>query len=73
MVRLSDFGRFNVSLKLIRPESQAAFTSKNIEKAKINFRPGKDLQDMLKTLPIKKCHKLNNHSVFKSSHSYIQL
>ena len=54
IVRLGDFGRFNISLKSIGAENQAAFTSKNIEKAKINFRPGKDLQDTLKTLTYKK-------------------
>lgn len=50
IVRLGDFGSFQVALTSKGAESAAAFNAALIEPAKVAFRPGQDLKDMLKTL-----------------------
>lgn len=50
IVELGDFGHFQVHVQSSGAETSKEFTSSNISKAKIQFRPGKMLQNMLKTL-----------------------
>lgn len=49
-VRFGDFGSFQVSVKSEGAETEEKFHASLIKKAKINFRPGTDLKDMLLTL-----------------------
>ncbi|MDR3297320.1 MAG: HU family DNA-binding protein [Prevotellaceae bacterium] len=50
IVRLGDFGSFQVAITSKGAESEAAFNASLMEPAKVTFRPGSDLKDMLKTL-----------------------
>ena len=50
IVRFGDFGSFQVSVKSEGAETEEKFHASLIKKAKINFRPGIDLKDMLLTL-----------------------
>lgn len=50
VVELGDFGHFQVQVQSNGAETAKEFTASNISKAKIQFRPGKMLQNMLKTL-----------------------
>jgi len=50
IVELGDFGHFQIHVKSNGAEVAKEFTASNISKAKIQFRPGKMLQNMLKTL-----------------------
>lgn len=50
IVRFGDFGSFRVSVKSEGAETEKKFHANLITKAKINFRPGNDLRDMLLTL-----------------------
>lgn len=50
IVRFGDFGSFQVSVKSEGAETEEKFHASLIKKAKINFRPGTDLKDMLLTL-----------------------
>ncbi|PXY02085.1 DNA-binding protein [Marinifilum breve] len=50
IVRFGDFGSFQVSVKSEGAETEEKFHASLIKKAKINFRPGSDLKDMLLTL-----------------------
>lgn len=50
IVELGDFGHFQVQVQSTGAEVAKEFTATNISKAKIQFRPGKMLQNMLKTL-----------------------
>lgn len=50
IVELGDFGHFQVQVQSAGAETAKEFTATNISKAKIQFRPGKMLQNMLKTL-----------------------
>lgn len=50
IVELGDFGHFQIQLKSQGSEVSTDFNSSNISKARIQFRPGKMLQNMLKTL-----------------------
>ena len=54
IVRFGDFGSFQVSVKSEGAEIEEKFHSALIKKAKINFRPGIDLRDMLLTLKYSK-------------------
>jgi predicted histone-like DNA-binding protein len=54
IVRLGDFGSFQVSVKSEGAETEEKFHASLIKKAKINFRPGIDLKDMLLTLKYNK-------------------
>ncbi len=50
IVQLGDFGSFQIQLSSSGAETIKEFTSANIRKARIQFRPGRMLVDMLKTL-----------------------
>ena len=54
MVRLGDFGTFQVALTSEGSETEEAFNSSLIKSKKIAFRPGIDLKDMLLTLKFEK-------------------
>lgn len=54
IVRFGDFGSFQVSVKSEGAETEEKFHASLIKKAKINFRPGSDLKDMLLTLKYSK-------------------
>lgn len=50
IVDLGDFGHFQVQLQSNGAETEKEFTANNISKGTIQFRPGKKLVEMLKTL-----------------------
>ena len=50
IVELGDFGHFQVQVRSTGAETSKEFTASNISKANIQFRPGKMLTNMLKTL-----------------------
>ena len=54
IVRLGDFGTFQVSITGDGAETEEAFNSSLIKGGKILFRPGMDLKDMLLTLKYEK-------------------
>ncbi|GHT66114.1 hypothetical protein AGMMS50239_27070 [Bacteroidia bacterium] len=54
IVRLGDFGSFQVSLGSQGAENKEKFTSALIRSKKILFRPGVDLKDMLNNLKFEK-------------------
>lgn len=57
IVRFGDFGSFQVSVSSEGAETAAKFTASLIRSAKINFRPGVDLKEMLATLKYEKYSK----------------
>ncbi len=54
IVRLGDFGNFQLSLSSEGAESAEKFNSSLIKKARVVFRPGTDIKDMVKTLKYQK-------------------
>ena len=54
IVRLGDFGSFFMTLSSDGAETEDAFTPGLIKKAKVNFRPGKLIRNMLKTASFEK-------------------
>lgn len=54
IVRLGDFGSFQLSLSSEGAPAADKFTSSLIKKSKILFRPGVDLRDMLATVSYSK-------------------
>lgn len=58
IVELGDFGHFQVQVQSKGAETEKEFTSSNITKASIQFRPGKKLVEMLKTLQYQQVSKL---------------
>ena len=54
IVRLGDFGTFQVALSSEGAETEEAFNASLIKNEKIVFRPGMDLKDMLLTLRFEK-------------------
>lgn len=54
IVRLGDFGSFQIGLSSIGTKTEKEFNSSQIKKAKIIFRPGADLTDMLSNLTYEK-------------------
>ena len=54
IVRLGDFGSFQVALSSEGAETEEAFNASLIKNEKIVFRPGIDLKDMLLTLKFEK-------------------
>ncbi|PID88450.1 MAG: DNA-binding protein [Bacteroidia bacterium] len=54
IVRFGDFGSFQVSVQSNGSDTEKEFHSGLIKKAKINFRPGERLRDMLKTVRFEK-------------------
>lgn len=57
IVRFGDFGSFQMSISSEGAETERAFTTKMIKSSKIQFRPGKDLKDMTKTITFEKYKK----------------
>ena len=57
IVRFSDFGTFQISFGSEGAETEAKFNASMIRKAKVAFRPGTDLKDMLATLKYTKATK----------------
>lgn len=54
IVKLGDFGNFQVSISSDGAETAEKVTSSLIRSNKINFRPGVDLRDMLNTVKYEK-------------------
>ncbi|PZX12746.1 putative histone-like DNA-binding protein [Breznakibacter xylanolyticus] len=54
IIRLGDFGSFQISITSEGADSPAQFTSSLIRGGKILFRPGTDLKEMLTTLKYEK-------------------
>ena len=54
IVRLGDFGTFQVTLSSEGAESEAKFHPSLIKKGKVTFRPGVDLKEMLNNLKFEK-------------------
>lgn len=57
IVKLGDFGNFQVSISSDGAETAEKVTSSLIRSNKINFRPGGDLRDMLSTVKYEKYKK----------------
>ncbi|MDY3528957.1 HU family DNA-binding protein [Riemerella anatipestifer] len=57
IVRLGEFGSFQVSLSSNGEEEEAKVTAASVKNAKIQFRPGEDLKAMLKTAKFEKYTK----------------
>lgn len=54
IVRLGDFGSFQISISSEGAETEAKFNTSLIKNAKITFRPGLDLKEALATLKFEK-------------------
>lgn len=54
IVRFGDFGSFQLTITSEGVETEQAFNAKLIKSAKIQFRPGKDLKDVTKTVTFEK-------------------
>ncbi|MDR2064124.1 MAG: HU family DNA-binding protein [Prevotellaceae bacterium] len=54
IVRLGDFGAFQVSISSEGAESEAKFNASLIKSSKVVFRPGTDLKEMLNNLKYEK-------------------
>ena len=54
IVRLGDFGAFQVSVSSAGAEAKEKFNSSLIKNGKVVFRPGIDIRDMLKNLKYEK-------------------
>lgn len=54
IVRFGDFGSFQIALSSDGTETSEKFNSSKIKGAKIHFRPGIDLKEMLKTVRYEK-------------------
>ncbi|MDR1605517.1 MAG: HU family DNA-binding protein [Streptococcaceae bacterium] len=54
IVRLGDLGDFRITLSSAGTATAEEFTSAQIEKARIRFRPGQDLREVLQNLTYKK-------------------
>ncbi len=57
IVRFGDFGSFQISISSEGADTEKEFHPKLIKSAKINFRPGKDLKDVTKTVTFEKYKK----------------
>lgn len=57
IVRFGDFGSFSLTLSSEGSEQEYDFNASMIKTAKIGFRPGLDLKDMLATLKFEKARK----------------
>jgi nucleoid DNA-binding protein len=54
IVRLGDFGAFQVSVGSEGAETEAKFNASMIKSSKVIFRPGIDLKEMLNNLKFEK-------------------
>jgi len=57
IVKLGDFGNFQITISSEGAETAEKVTSANIKSQKITFRPGADLRDMLKIVKFEKYGK----------------
>lgn len=57
IVRFGDFGSFQMSFSSEGAKTEEAFHAKLIKNPKIQFRPGKDLKDVTKTVTFEKYKK----------------
>lgn len=57
IVRFGNFGSFQLSISSEGAATEKEFNSSLIKSSKIQFRPGKDLKDMTKTLSFEKYKK----------------
>jgi len=54
IVRFGDFGSFQLTITSEGAETEKAFNTSLIKSSKIQFRPGKDLKDVTKTVTFEK-------------------
>ena len=54
IVRFGEFGSFAVSLSSEGKEKESEITAASVKSAKLLFKPGKDLKNMLTTLEFQK-------------------
>ena len=54
MVYLSKLGSFGIAIKSVGAATPEAVTAATIKKSKINYRPGAEIKNMLKTLQYEK-------------------
>jgi predicted histone-like DNA-binding protein len=57
IVKLGDFGTFRITLSSEGVETAEKVNTSVIKNSKINFRPGQDLQDMLRNVKYEKYRK----------------
>lgn len=57
IVRFGDFGAFQIGISSAGAETAAKVNSASVKNAKINFRPGIDLRQMISTLTFEKSGK----------------
>ncbi|GIZ14976.1 HU family DNA-binding protein [Capnocytophaga catalasegens] len=57
IVKLGDFGNFQITVNSEGAETAEKFNASHIKGNKIQFRPGADLRDMLKTVKYEKYSK----------------
>lgn len=57
IVKLGDFGNFQITVNSEGAETAEKFNASHIKGNKIQFRPGADLRDMLKTVKYEKYNK----------------
>ena len=60
IVKLGDFGNFQITLTSEGAPSAEKFTASHIKGNKIQFRPGADLRDMLKTVKYAKIQEITS-------------
>ena len=60
IVKLGDFGNFQITLTSEGAPSAEKFTASHIKGNKIQFRPGADLCDMLKTVKYAKIQEITS-------------
>ncbi|MDR2010886.1 MAG: HU family DNA-binding protein [Bacteroidales bacterium] len=54
IVRFGDFGTFQIAISSEGAPTEAKFNASMVKKAKVAFRPGSDLKEMLATLKFEK-------------------
>ena len=60
IVKLGDFGNFQITLTNEGAPTTEKFTTSLIKSNKIQFRPGADLRDMLKTVKYTKIQEITS-------------
>ncbi|MXV52614.1 DNA-binding protein [Pedobacter sp. HMF7647] len=66
IIRLGDFGSFNITLSSEGEQEEGKVTANSVKEARLNFKPGNELNGTLKTLTFKKVRS-TEASVAKSS------
>ena len=57
IVRLGDFGSFQITISSEGAETEAKFNASMIKSSRITFRPGEDLKEMLRNVKYEKYNK----------------